>query len=74
MKAREGDWIDLAEGPGHPHLRRGLIVQVTRGDGRPPYRVRWLDSGRESLLFPPPDAHVHRGTAAFPGGGASGGR
>ena len=74
MKAREGDWIDLPEGPGHPYVRRGLIVRVAHGDGTPPYRVRWLDSGRESLLFPPPDAHLHPSTAAFPVGGESGGR
>jgi hypothetical protein len=64
-----GDWIDLPEGPGHPHPRRGLIVGVKHRDGTPPYRVRWLDDERESVLFPPPDAHVRRPT---PSGHVSG--
>lgn len=39
-------------------LRVGIITALTHPDGSPPYRVRWLDTERESLVFPPPDAHV----------------
>jgi hypothetical protein len=71
MQAHVGDWIDLPEGPGHPHLRRGLVVGVNHPDGTPPYHVRWLDDERESVLIPPPDAHIGRSssTAADRGGG-----
>jgi hypothetical protein len=31
---------------------------VHGADGAPPYVVRWSDSGRESLVFPGPDAYV----------------
>ena len=66
MQAHVGDWIDLPVGPGHPHPRRGLIVGVNHGDGTPPYRVRWLDEERESVIFPPPDAHVYGASPAAP--------
>lgn len=38
--------------------RRGEVIEVRRTDGGPPYRVRWDDSGRETLLFPGPDCRV----------------
>jgi len=41
-------------GPG----RQGEIIEVERVNGRPPYRVRWSDTGRVSLFFPGPDAYV----------------
>ncbi len=43
-------------GPG----REGVIIEVERANGRPPYRVRWSDTGHESLFFPGPDAYVDR--------------
>ena len=70
MQARVGDWIELPAGPGHPHPRRGLIIGVNHPDGTPPYRVRWLDEDHESVLFPPPDAHVHPEPFAHTSGGA----
>ena len=73
MQAHVGDWIDLPEGPGNPHTRRGLIVGVNHRDGTPPYRVRWLDDERESVLFPPPDAHIRHSSMASRGGGGEGG-
>jgi Domain of unknown function (DUF1918) len=69
MQAHVGDWIELSEGRGHPHSRRGLIVGVNHGDGTPPYRVRWLDDERESVLFPPPDAHIRHSLIARVSGG-----
>ena len=41
-------------GPG----RDGEIIEVERTNGRPPYRVRWADTGRVSLFFPGLDAYV----------------
>jgi hypothetical protein len=38
--------------------RVGVLTAVRHADGTPPYDVRWLDTGRESLVFPGPEAHV----------------
>jgi hypothetical protein len=38
-------------------VRDGEIVFVGP-EGGPPYRVRWSDTGTETLFFPGPDAHV----------------
>ncbi|HTW13875.1 MAG TPA: DUF1918 domain-containing protein [Nocardioides sp.] len=38
--------------------RDGEILEVRHTDGTPPYVVRWEDTGRESLVFPGPDATV----------------
>lgn len=39
-------------------VRDGEILEVQHEDGSPPYRVRWEDTGRESLVYPGPDATV----------------
>lgn len=58
MKANVGDKL-IVEGTRGGDIRRaGIIVGVEHRDGTPPYRVRWLDNGRESLVFPGPDARV----------------
>jgi hypothetical protein len=38
--------------------RDGEVLAVRGRDGRPPYLVRWSDSGHETLFFPGPDALV----------------
>jgi hypothetical protein len=43
-------------GPG----RDGEILEVERPNGRPPYRVRWSDTGHVRLFFPGVDAYVAR--------------
>jgi hypothetical protein len=53
MRAHVGDWIAFPVGG---HARRGRIVAVPDPEGHPPYRVRWLDDDRETVLVPPPDA------------------
>jgi uncharacterized protein DUF1918 len=53
MRAHIGDWITVAD---RGRVRRGRVVAVPHPDGSPPYRVRWLDDDRESLVVPPPDA------------------
>jgi hypothetical protein len=52
------------DGPG----RHGEIIEVERTNGRPPYRVRWSDTGRVGLFFPGPDSYVAaRGRSCEPG-------
>ena len=51
----------------HGAARRvGIIVAVTHTDGSPPYRVRWLDTGHESLVFPEADAHIEPAAPEVP--------
>lgn len=62
MRAQLGDRLVL-EGThvGDPR-RVGTIVGLRHPDGSPPYEVRWLDHGREALVFPGPDARVEAPT------------
>lgn len=39
-------------------VRDAEILEVRGKGGRPPYVVRWSDSGHESLVYPGPDAYV----------------
>ncbi|OBH30196.1 hypothetical protein A5692_19495 [Mycobacterium sp. E342] len=58
MNADTGDWLVIKSGTiGRPDLR-GLITSVGSPDGGPPYRVRWLATGEEAIVFPGPDAIV----------------
>jgi len=41
--------------------RIGVITDVRHSDGTPPYQVRWLDDGHETLVFPGPEAHIETG-------------
>ncbi|MBX6355214.1 MAG: DUF1918 domain-containing protein [Micromonosporaceae bacterium] len=63
MKAHVGDRLVL-EGTrvGDPR-RVGVITAVRGHDGAPPYLVRWLDNGREALVFPGPSARVQAAVA-----------
>lgn len=58
MFAKPGDWLIVALAGTDHAVRRARIVEVTSPDGAPPYRVRWLDTDREALVFPGDDAHV----------------
>jgi len=58
MCAQAGDWLVVKRADIGHEPRRGLIERVRSADGTPPYLVRWLDTGREALVFPGPDAHV----------------
>lgn len=58
MRAQQGDWLVVEQAGIGREARRGRIEEVRSPDGRPPYVVRWLDDGREALVFPGPDAHV----------------
>jgi hypothetical protein len=74
MKASVGDRLVLASSTVDGVVRDGTVVAVRHADGSPPYRVRWHDTGEESLVFPGPDAHVEVGAAvgAAPEGPAGG--
>lgn len=58
MRARAGDWLVVEQAFIGREVRRGMIIEVHSPDGAPPYWVRWLDTGREALVFPGPNAHV----------------
>jgi hypothetical protein len=64
MRARVGDWLVVPPEPHASHGRRGQIVGLVHADGSPPYRVHWLEDDHESLVFPPPDAHLEQHPAA----------
>ncbi len=70
MHAQPGDRL-VVESPVPGVTRRdGEIVGLHHDDGTPPYDVRWSDTGRISLVFPGPDAHVqHLGQEGTPAGG-----
>lgn len=59
MKASVGDRLVInatrVDGP----VRDGEVVEVRGPNGEPPFLVRWSD-GHEGLVFPGPDASVHR--------------
>lgn len=44
--------------------RVGIITAVRHPDGSPPYEVRWLDDGHQTLVFPGPEAHIEPGDRA----------
>ncbi|MFC4119896.1 DUF1918 domain-containing protein [Nonomuraea zeae] len=58
MRAAAGDKLIVEGTHGGDNRREGVIVHVGHADGSPPYTVRWLDSERETLVFPGPDARV----------------
>lgn len=58
VSARLGDQI-IVEGPAVGVVRRdGEVVGLHHDDGSPPYDVRWSDTGKVTLFFPGPDAHI----------------
>lgn len=61
MRANVGDRIIRASGHVDGAVRHGQITGVQRADGAPPYRVRWSDTGEESLVFPGSDCIVAPG-------------
>jgi hypothetical protein len=57
MRAAAGDRMVVAATHVDGPLRDGEIVR-TGSDGGAPYVVRWEDTGRETVFYPGPDAHV----------------
>ncbi|GIJ48105.1 hypothetical protein Val02_49910 [Virgisporangium aliadipatigenens] len=58
MLAHRGDRLILEGTHVGDRRRTGMIIELRGADGAPPYVVRWLDTDRESLVFPGPDARV----------------
>ena len=59
MQANVGDKIVIhGHRVGEPD-RDCEVIGVADPEGGPPYRVRWGDTGHESLFFPGSDATVH---------------
>ena len=58
LNANPGDRLIIhGHRQGEPE-RDGEILEVRGPDGSPPFRVRWSDSGHESIFYPGSDAHV----------------
>ncbi|KNE80928.1 MULTISPECIES: DUF1918 domain-containing protein [Streptomyces] len=58
MQAQLGDQIVVESGTTGGARRDGEIVGLHHADGTPPYDVRWSDTGRVTVVFPGPDAHI----------------
>lgn len=64
MFARVGDRIEVDKTHSAEGRRAGRVVAVRHSDGGPPYEVRWLDDGRQSLIFPGTEARIEHHEAA----------
>ncbi|WP_432561657.1 DUF1918 domain-containing protein [Kineococcus sp. SYSU DK003] len=71
MRARPGDRIVIASATVGATRRDGVVVDVPHPDGSPPYRVRWDDTGTETVFFPGHDASVSHDEGSD--GGSDGG-
>ena len=59
MKAAAvGDRIVTASGVVGGVVRDGVVTGCPHDDGSPPYRVRWSDTGEETLVYPGTDTIV----------------
>ena len=58
MQASVGDRIVVRGHTSGEPDRDCEVLEVPGGDGAPPYRVRWEDTGHDALYFPGSDAVV----------------
>ena len=58
MKANVGDWLVIKNSTNEHRDQRGIITEIHSADGAPPYMVRWVETGRQALVFPGPDGVV----------------
>ncbi|GAA1852069.1 dsRBD fold-containing protein [Myceligenerans crystallogenes] len=65
MKAAVGDRIVTASGVVGGATRDGVVVACPHGDGSPPYRVRWSDTGDETLVYPGTDTFIDHSEPVF---------
>ena len=56
---RAGQVLLTRDGPDGA-VREAEIVEVLGVNGAPPFRVRWLDTGRTGLLYPDSDVWTER--------------
>lgn len=66
MYAHEGDHIVVRGHHFDEAEREAEVLDVEHEDGRPPYQVRWVDTGDEELYFPAPDAIVEHEGPEYP--------
>jgi hypothetical protein len=64
MRAHVGDRLLV----GHDDHRVGLVVDVPRPDGQPPYIIKWLNDGHIAMVFP--DQYARVIPASHPAGSA----
>jgi hypothetical protein len=60
LKARPGDRLVIHAHHLGEHVRDAEILEATGPEDGPPFRVRWSDTGEETLHFPGSDATVDR--------------
>jgi Domain of unknown function (DUF1918) len=60
LTARPGDRLVIHPHHLGEHERDAEIIEALGPKGGPPFRVRWSDSGEETLHFPGSDASVER--------------
>jgi hypothetical protein len=58
LQAEAGDRLVIKRGHLDGAERDAEILEVLGDNGHPPYRVRWSDSGRESITRPGSDAFI----------------
>jgi hypothetical protein len=73
MKAAVGDRIVTASGVVGGAVRDGVVTECPHDDGSPPYRVRWSDTGEETLVYPGADTIVDQEARARQDAGADAG-
>jgi hypothetical protein len=57
MKAKVGDHLVVKGHQVGERERHGEVLEV--GDkGDPPFRIRWVDDGHESTIYPGPDVII----------------
>jgi hypothetical protein len=59
MQATVGDRIIVRSVHVGEHDRDGEVLEVRGEDGKPPYLVRWSDTGHDGLFFPGPETVIH---------------
>jgi hypothetical protein len=64
MRAHVGDQLILEGVHWGDPPRVGVIADLRHPDGTPPYLVRWLDTGHESVVFPGCTAQLRTATPA----------
>lgn len=66
MIAFPGDHIVVRCYYGGGIVRTAEVIESLRGQGRPPYLVRWLDGGPVESLYPGASAWVERDRPGYP--------
>ena len=65
MYAFKGDRIHVQDQHA-AGTRDAVVISGDYTDGRPPYWVRWADTGEEGLLYPSPDVFIAHAGPAYP--------